>query len=109
MTWERIQLQSNCIEGETEKAMLINMPSTGRYKGYCFWHPLKCCRIVGKNGFLVQISFTEEFQFRLKKYGKGQYNYDQLIDEKVLSSEEFKKALGFGVDQDLLEELTDDD
>lgn len=105
MKWESIQIQSNCIECTTMKAVLINMPKTSDYKGFSFWHPIKCCRSVGKNGFLVQISFTEDFKFQLKKYGKGQYNYRELIAEKNLSSEELKTAFGFGIDKNLYGEL----
>lgn len=107
--WQRIQLQSNCVQTETSKAVLINMPRTSRYKGFSFWHPSKCCRLVGKNGYLVQISFTDTFEFRLKKYGKGQYNWNEVIDEKTLSPEELKDALGFGVSESTLEDLQDED
>lgn len=108
MEWESIQIQSNCIETSTERAVLINMPKTSTYKGYSFWHPAKCCRSVGKNNFLLQISFTDDFKFRLKKYGKGQYNYKDVLAEKELDSEELKNAFGFGVSECLYNELLDD-
>lgn len=108
MEWEKIQIESSCIEAKTGSAVLINMPQKSEYKGFCFWHPAKCCRSVGKNSYLLQISFTKEFKFALKKYGKGKYNWKQVIKEKVISSEELKEAYGFGVDEELYDELRDD-
>ena len=106
--WEKIQIQINCVETQTNKAVLINFPKNSKYKGYSFWHPMKCCRQVGKNGYLLQISFTEDFEFKIKKYGKGQYNYKDVLDEKTISPNELKEAFGFGVNEDLLGELEDD-
>ncbi len=108
MEWSRIQIQSNCIEHETYSALLINMPKTSYYKGFSFWHPKKCCKSIGKNGYLVQISFTDEFEFKLRKYGKGQYNWKEIIDERVINADELKSAFGFGVDEKVLEDLQDD-
>lgn len=95
MKWEKIHLESNLLEGETTKAYLINMPKTSRYKGYSFWHPARCVSFVGKNRFLMQISFTEAFEFKLKKCGKGKFNFKDVLDEKILSVDEFKEVLGF--------------
>ena len=109
MEWERIQIESSLVERDTYKAVLINMPRKSRYKGYSFWHPVKCCRSVGKNGYLLQISFTNEFKFRLKKMGKGKFNFNEVIDEKVIDSEELKEAFGYtGFDEYLYEEMLED-
>lgn len=107
--WESIQLDSNCIEAVTDRAVLINMPKTSGYKGFSFWHPKRCCCSVGKNSFLIQISFTNEFEFKLKKYGKGKYNWNKILSEETLSALELKEALGFGVDNRLYNELLEDD
>ncbi|MGL5718036.1 MAG: hypothetical protein ACRCX2_33845 [Paraclostridium sp.] len=107
--WEKIQIDSNLIEANTDKAVLINMPKTSKYKGFSFWHPAKCCRHVGKNEFLLQISFTNEFEFRLKKHGKGKHNFNQVLDEATIDANELKEAFGFGLDEDLLEELSEED
>lgn len=104
--WKQIQIQSNCVETETEKAVLINLPKTSSYKGYSFWHPSKLCRSIGKNGWMIQISFTEDFVFKLKKYGKGQYNWKQILDEKEIGVTEISKAFGFGSDA-IGEDLSD--
>lgn len=96
--WKQIQIQSNCIEAETDKAVLINLPKTSSYKGYSFWHPAKLCRSIGKNGWMIQISFTDDFVFRLRKYGKGQYNWKQVIDEKEITADKISEAFGFGSD-----------
>lgn len=107
--WERIQIDSNCIETSTYKAVLINMPKTSNYKGYSFWHPAKCCRHVGKNDFLLQISFTDEFEFKLRKTGKGKYNWNKILDEITLESCDIKEAFGFGVDMNLYDEMLEED
>lgn len=106
--WEKIQIECTLVETNTSKAVLINMPKKSEYKGYSFWHPAACCRSVGKNGFYLQISFTDSFEFKLRKYGKGKFNFEQIIDEKVINSEELKSAFGFGVNEEVLEELLDD-
>ena len=103
--WEKIQIQSNCIETSTSKAVLINMPNTSKYKGYKFWHPAKCCQLIGKNNYLIQISFTSEFKFNIKKFGKGQYNFKSVLDEKTIDSYELKKSFGFC--SEVIEDLLD--
>lgn len=107
--WEKIQVESNCIEASTYKAVLINMPKTSKYKGYCFWHPVKCCRYVGKNDYLLQISFNDQFKFKMQKMGKGKYNWNQVIDEKCIDSDELKEAFGFEFNEDLYEKMLEED
>lgn len=109
MNWESIQVDSNCIETSTYKSVLINIPKNSEYRGYSFWHPAKCCRHVGKNSYLLQISFTDEFKFNIKKYGKGKFNWNKVLDEKVIDSDELKEAFGFGVNENLYEEMLEDD
>ena len=104
--WENIQIESTCIETSADKAVLINMPKKSKYKGYCFWHPAKCCRLVGKNNYLIQISFTNDFKFTLKKMGKGKFNYKEVLDTKVIGPDELKKS--FGYDFEVLDDLKED-
>ena len=35
--WEKIQIQINCVETQTNKAVLINFPKNSKYKGYSFY------------------------------------------------------------------------
>lgn len=107
--WERIQIESSLVENSTDKAVLINMPCKSKFKGFSFWHPAKCCRNIGKNSYLLQISFTKDFEFKLKKYGKGKFNWSQVISEKNIDSEELKEAFGFGVDEELYNELSEEE
>ena len=44
--------------------------STSVTNGYSFWHPAKLVS-SGRNSFSVSIGYTDDFTFRLKKYGKG--------------------------------------
>lgn len=103
--WEKIHIQSNNIKGSTDKAVLINMPKTSKYKGYSFWHPKKLTRPEGKNSYLLSVSFTQEFVFKLKKFGKGQHNFNKVLDEKEISPKEFKESFGFT--EEVLNDLVD--
>lgn len=105
--WEKVYIESLNVKSETTKATLINMPSKSEYRGYAFWHPSKLINYVGTNGYLCEIVFTEEFKFVLKKYGNGKFNFNRVLDEKTIDVEEFKEALGFGVDKNLYNELSD--
>ncbi|RRC92709.1 hypothetical protein EII25_03285 [Erysipelotrichaceae bacterium OH741_COT-311] len=90
MNWEKVYFNAQNIEAETAKAVLIKMPSKGDYAGYCFWHPARLVRDEGNKGYRKSFSFTDEFEFKLKKYGKGKYNKNQVIDEKIIGPEEIK-------------------
>lgn len=99
--WKNIQINKQNIERESEKAILINMPHKSKYDGYSFWHPSKLVR-DGKNSYSVIIGYTNEFTFKLKKYGNGKWNKNEVIDEKEITIEEFEEA--FGVMNDNIQE-----
>lgn len=87
--WKNININKNQVNTETEKAILINCPHNSKYDGYSFWHPKKIVR-EGKNSASLSIGYNNEFKFILKKYGKGKYNQNNVIDEKVILVEEFE-------------------
>lgn len=91
--WKNIQINVQNIERESEKALLIKMPNKSKYAGYKFWHPSKLVR-NGNNSYAVSIGYTNEFTFKLKKFGNGKYNKFDVIDEKEISIEEFEEAFG---------------
>lgn len=91
MKWKNIQINIQNIEGETEKATLIKMPNKSNYSGYSFWHPTKLIR-RGNNSYAISLGYTDEFSFKLKKYGKGKWNKSKIIDEIEISVAEFEKA-----------------
>ena len=88
--WYKINFNALNIEHETTRATLIKMPKNSNYSGYCFWHPKKLIREneMGK-GYLLTFSFTEEFEFRMKKYSNSKFN-KELLDEVILNYEEIK-------------------
>lgn len=101
MKWKNININANQIKADTGKAVLIALPHNSEYDGYAFWHTSKLIR-KGKNTAAVSLSYTDEFTFTLKKYGKGKYNSREVIDEKVIDIEEFENA--FGVENESITE-----
>lgn len=67
------------------------MPNDSGYSGYCFWHPSKLVR-NGRNSYSASVSYTEDFKFRLLKYGNGNYNRFKVISEKEVSYLEIEEA-----------------
>lgn len=91
--WKTININKQNIKAETGKAVLIACPHASDYNGYCFWHPSKLVR-DGRHSNAVSISYTEEFTFRLKKYGQGKYNSHEVIDEIQLGYDELEEVFG---------------
>jgi hypothetical protein len=89
--WKNINISKNNIDHETARAVLIKMPNKSDYKGYCFWHSSKLVR-KGRNKNSVSIGYTNDFTFKLIKYGNGKYNKYDIIKEIEISVEEFEKA-----------------
>lgn len=87
--WRSIQVNKQNIKRETGKAVLIACPHNSDYDGYCFWHSAKLIR-DGKHSNAVSISYTEEFTFCLKKYGKG----GNILNEVELGYDEIEEVFG---------------
>ena len=80
--WKTLSCNSNLIQQTTSRSVLIKVPKTD----WMFWHPAKCVRTKGKNGYHVTISYTDSFEFKLFKNGKGRYNKFEKIAEKQVDS-----------------------
>lgn len=90
--WKTLTISTNNIEISTAKAVLIKMPHKSAYDGFMFWHPAKLVR-EGDYLYSRKISYTDDFEFRLFKKGKGRFNYNQKIAEKAISASEMRKAM----------------
>lgn len=88
--WKNIEINIQNIETDTGKSVLIKMPNKSKYAGYKLWHPSKLVR-KGSNSYAVSVGYTNEFTFKLKKFGNGKYNKFDVIDEIEISAEEFEK------------------
>lgn len=84
--WKKIVANSNLIQAETDRAILIKLPKSE----LTFWHPAKCVRTDGKSGYRMTISYTDEFSFKAFRNGKGQYNSREKIEERTLTAAEFE-------------------
>jgi len=91
MQWHSIEINIQNIETETGKATLIKMPNKSKYAGYKFWHPSKLVR-YGSNTYARSIGYTDDFTFKLKKYGNGKHNKFDVIDEIEINAEEFEEV-----------------
>lgn len=84
--WQTVEANSNLIQHRTEKSVLIKLPKSELK----FWHPAKCVRTAGKSGYFMTISFTEDFSFKVFRNGKGKHNGREVIEERLLTVDEFK-------------------
>ena len=93
MSWKNVNINTNLIKTETSKSVLINCPHSSKYDGFCFWHSAKLVR-NGRHSAAVSIGYTDDFTFKLKKYGKGKYNSRDVISEVEISVSEFEEMFG---------------
>lgn len=86
--WKSIEANSNLVQIKTDKAVLIKLPKSD----LTFWHPAKCIRTSGKNGYKFSISYTDSFEF--KCFRKGGVGGKQILEEVIYKGDEIKKAFG---------------
>ena len=90
--WKNININKNLLKVDNGKSTLIAMPHKSDYDGWEFWFPSKLVRESFKRKDAVNIGYTDEFVFHLKKYGHGRYNSDKIIDEQDIDVKEFERA-----------------
>lgn len=88
--WKSVKANSNLIQAQTSTSVLIKLPKSE----LTFWHPAKCVKQSGKGGYLMEISYTDEFKFKAFRNGKGISTFNVKIEEKELNSEEFEAYFG---------------
>lgn len=91
--WKNININKQNIKADIGRAVLIAMPHSSGYDGYCFWHPSKLVR-EGRHSSAVSIGYNDDFRFRLIKYGKGKWNKQKIIDEQEINAEAFEEEFG---------------
>lgn len=91
--WRKININNSNIKADTGKAVLIACPHNSDYDGYSFWIPSKMVR-ERKKSTTKEISYTEDFEFHLKKYGNGKYNSREVLDEIVVGYEDLEEIFG---------------
>ena len=91
--WKNININKQNVKADSGKAVLIAMPHSSEYDGFSFWHPSKLVR-EGRNSYALSIGYTDDFKFRLVKYGKGKWNSRDIIEETEIGVEEFEEAFG---------------
>lgn len=104
MDWKNININENLIKAETDRAVLINCPHNSEYNGFCFWYPSKLVK-NGRHSTAVSIGYTDEFTFKLKKYGKGKYNSRDVINEIEINVSEFEEMFGV-IDENIVSKKT---
>jgi hypothetical protein len=100
--WKNIQINRQNIETETERAILFNCPHKSNFDGWVFWHPSKLVR-DGKHSHAVSVSYNDEFQFNLKKFGKNK----NLLGECKISVAEFEDMFNV-MDKNIIEKKEKD-
>lgn len=92
-TWKSININANQVKAETCRSVLIAMPHNSDYDGWVFWHPAKLVR-EGRHSAALSLSYTDEFVFRLKRYGHGKWNRNEVLDEKEIGAADLEEAFG---------------
>ena len=86
--WHNIKLNSNLVQTETERAVLIKLPK----EEFKFWHPKKCVRNAG--GGMISIGIADDMTIKCFRNGNGKYNFKEVIAEKSYTADEFIAQYG---------------
>lgn len=82
--WINFKVNIQNIEAETERAILVKVPSKAKHSaGFCFWASKKCVR-EGAHSYEIVVGVNSERPVQLKRTGK---NF-KVLDEKELTAEQ---------------------
>ncbi len=91
--WRKVAINAQNVERTTEKAALIKMPHSSKHDGFSVWVSLKLLR-SGRHSYEYMLSVKADMEFTLKKYGQGQYNKREVLDEKTIGAADMAAAFG---------------
>ena len=89
MKWNKRAFFKSQIKAETNNAILISCPHNSDYDGYCFWVPASLVKESEQKNILT-FSYSDDFEFALKKYGNGKFNKYKVIDTITLRGDEIE-------------------
>ena len=92
MKWNNVTIPSNLYVCQSEKFFKFKFPNHSLYGGYSIWVSKKL--IIFFEGDYILL-YKDNFTFRIIKYGKGKYNWKDILDEKEISAEELAETFGY--------------
>ena len=95
-SWKNLIFNTQNIERQTQKAVLIKMPRSSKYSGWAFWHPKKLIRKAGGKGYFLSLAYTEDWRFTLKKGSQEKVVGPSEIEESFSKGH---KTMRFAIEQ----------
>lgn len=80
-SWKSLLFNSQNIEVETNRAVLINLPFSSKYKGWSFWHPKKLIKVAGGKGYYLSLLYTDNWKFKIFSKTSEEYVSAAEIEE----------------------------
>lgn len=90
--WNNVTIPSNLYVCQSEKSYKFKLPRHSLYGGYSIWVSKKLILFFEGDYILL---YKDNFTFRIIKYGKGKYNWKDILDEKEISAEELAETFGY--------------
>lgn len=86
--WHSVLFDDELIVYQNGKSTLIKMPKHSDYGGFKFWVSNKLVEDMrdGRHSLL----YTDDFEFKLKKYGNGRFNKFDVVEEVTIGAEEME-------------------
>lgn len=84
---KKVQANSNIVKCRKNNKYLIKLPKTK----FSFLCPQEYVHFTGNNNGSVIIYYTDDTQIHAFRYGKGQDNSRQIIDERYMSAGEWEQ------------------